>query len=90
MQETQETGFDPWVRKIPSSRKWHPTALFLPGKFLGQRSLVGYSPWGYRQLDATEHTHRNHIVSSQVRVTFSPVNRRDLEMVPMKFSPFYL
>ena len=26
--------FDPWVRKIPWSRKWQPTPLFLPGKFL--------------------------------------------------------
>ena len=36
---------DPWVRKIPWSRKWQPAAVFLPGKFHGQRSLVGYSPW---------------------------------------------
>ena len=35
-------GFDPWVRKIPWSRKWQPTRVFLPGKFHGQRSLVGY------------------------------------------------
>ena len=34
MQEMQEThGFDPWVRKIPWRRKWHPTPVFLPGKF---------------------------------------------------------
>ena len=26
----------------------------LPGKFHGQRSLVGYSPWGHRELDMTE------------------------------------
>ena len=26
-------------------RKWQPTPVFLPGKFHGQRSLVGYSPW---------------------------------------------
>ena len=38
-------GFDPWSRKIPWSRKWL-TPVFLPGKFYGQRSLVGYSPWG--------------------------------------------
>ena len=37
-------GFDPWVRKILSSRAWPPTPLFLPGKFHGHRSLVGYSP----------------------------------------------
>ena len=39
-------GFDPWVGKIPWSRKWQLTAVFLPGKFHGQRSLAGYSPWG--------------------------------------------
>ena len=26
-------GFDPWVRKIPWSRKWQPAPVFLPGKF---------------------------------------------------------
>ena len=35
-------GFDPWVRKIPWTRKWQPTSVFLPGKFHGQRSLAGY------------------------------------------------
>ena len=41
------TGFDPWIRKIPWRRKWQPTPIFLPGKSHGQRSLVGYSPWGH-------------------------------------------
>ena len=36
--------FDPWVRKIPWSRKWQPALVFLPGKFHGQRNLVSYSP----------------------------------------------
>ena len=44
-------GFDPWVGKIPYSRKWQPTPVFLPGKFCGQRSLVGYSPWGHTESD---------------------------------------
>ena len=35
--------FDPWVRKIPWRRKWHPTPVILPEKSHGQRSLVGYS-----------------------------------------------
>ena len=30
-------GFDPWVGKIPWSRKWQPAPVFLPGKFLEQR-----------------------------------------------------
>ena len=29
---------------ITGVRKWQPTPIFLPRKFHGQRSLVGYSP----------------------------------------------
>ena len=29
-------------------RKWLATPVFLPGKSHGQRSLLGYSPWGHR------------------------------------------
>ena len=36
------------------SRKWQLTALFLPGKFQGQRNLAGYSPWGCKESDTTE------------------------------------
>ena len=50
--------FDPWVRKIPWRRKWQPTPVFSPGKFHGQRSLVGYSLWGCKELVATEHAHK--------------------------------
>ena len=43
-------GFDPRVGKIPWSRKWQPTPIFVPGKFHRQRSLVGYkeSVWSKR------------------------------------------
>ena len=41
-------GFDPWVRKIPWRRAWQPIPVFLPEESHGQRSLVGYSPWGHR------------------------------------------
>ena len=40
---------DPWIGKIPWRRKWQPTLVFLPGEFHGQRSLVGYSPWGRKR-----------------------------------------
>ena len=50
--------FDPWVGKIPWRRKWQPTPIFLTGKFHGQRRLVGYSAWGCKELDTTEHMHR--------------------------------
>ena len=33
------------------------TPVFLPGEFHGERSLVGYSPWGHKELDMTEWFH---------------------------------
>ena len=47
--------FYPWVRKIPWRRAWQPTPVFLPGKSHRQRSLSGYSPWGCKESDTTEH-----------------------------------
>ena len=43
--------------KIPWSRKWRLSPVFLPGKFHEQRSLVGYSPWSHKGLDTTERLH---------------------------------
>ena len=39
------------------SRKWQPTPVLLPGKSHGQRSLVGYSPWGRKESDTTGQLH---------------------------------
>ena len=44
-------GLDPWVGKIPWRRKWQSTPVLLPRKSHGQRSLVGYSPWGRKELE---------------------------------------
>ena len=41
----------------PRSGKWQSTPVFLPGESQGQRSLMGYSPWGHKELDTTECTH---------------------------------
>ena len=67
----RKRGFDPWVRKITWSRKWQPTVVFLPGKSHGQRSPVGYSQWGRKELDMTKHadvgkawTHTGHSLES--------------------------
>ena len=50
-----------WVRflcrEIPWRRKWQSTPPLLPGKSHGQRSLVGYSPWGRKESDMTEWLH---------------------------------
>ena len=46
--------FNPWVGKIPWRRTQQPTPVFLPGESRGQRSLVGYSPWGCKELVMAE------------------------------------
>ena len=53
----QETWFNPWVGKISWRKKCQPTSVFLPGESHGQRSLVGYSPRGRKELDMTERLH---------------------------------
>ena len=47
-------GLDPWMEKIPW--RGQPTPLFLPGKFHGQSSLIGYSPKGHKESDTAENT----------------------------------
>ena len=46
----------PGLEKIPWSRTWQITPVFLLGKSYGQRSLEGYSPWGCKEMDMTEAT----------------------------------
>ena len=54
MQET-------WVRFLgledSLEKEMQLTPVFLPGKPHRQRSLVGYSPWGRKELDTTERLH---------------------------------
>ena len=50
------TGSISWVGKIPWRREWQPTPIILLGKSPRQRSLVGYSSWGHKELNITEHT----------------------------------
>ena len=38
-------------------RKWQPIPVLLPGESHGQKSLVGYSPWGFKELETTERLH---------------------------------
>ena len=63
--DVKRRGLDPWVGKIPWSRAWQPTPVFLPRESHGQRSLVGYSVCAsvlsHKEPDMTErlsmHTH---------------------------------
>ena len=85
-------GFDPWIRKIPWSRKWQPAPAFWPGEFHRQRSLAGYILWGHKELGTTEelntHTHMNRHISlqnnsSSIMRGVSP-NRQNFCQVPEK------
>ena len=40
----------------PLEEEWQPSPVFLPGESHGQKSLVGHSSWGHKELDATEAT----------------------------------
>ena len=53
----QETWIQSLGQEDPWGRKWQLTPVFVPGKFHEQSSLAGYSPWGCKGLDMTEHAH---------------------------------
>ena len=45
----------------PLEKEMAITPVFLPGKSHGQRSPAGYSPWGRKESDTTEHTNTNKV-----------------------------
>ena len=47
--QVQSLGWEDLLKKGMAT-----TPVFLPGESHGQRSLVGYSPWGRKELDMTE------------------------------------
>ena len=58
------------VLKIPWSRAWQSTPVFLPGESHRQRSLAGYSPWGRKESDTTKQistTERRHLLTDWLR-----------------------
>ena len=52
-----DQGSIPGSGRFPWRRKWQLTPVFSPGKSHGQRSLIGYSPWGRKELDMTKRLH---------------------------------
>ena len=56
-----------------------PTPVLLPGKSHGQRSLVGCSPWGRQELDATEQLHFHFSLSCTGEGNSSPLQCSCLE-----------
>ena len=50
----------PFTKMSQQRRQWQSTPVLLPGKSHGQRSLVGYSPWGREESDRTDFTFTFH------------------------------
>ena len=52
-EDIRDVGSVPGSGRSPGGGRGNPP-VFLPGKFHGQRSLVGYSPWGGKESGTTE------------------------------------
>ena len=52
--DIRDTGWIPELGRSPGVGNGNPAPVFLPGKFHGQRGLVGYSPWSLKEVDMTE------------------------------------
>ena len=50
-----DTSLIPGLGSVPWRRNWQPIPVFLLGKSHGQRRLAGYSQWGHKESDTTEH-----------------------------------
>ena len=60
--------------KMPWRRKWQHTPVFLFGESLGQRSPVGYSPWGCKRVGYDLVTNTFHIHNFSFFSYFSEKN----------------
>ena len=52
-----DVGLDPGSGRSPEGGNGNPLQYSCLRNPHGQRSLMGYSPWGCTELDMTEHTH---------------------------------
>ena len=69
----QETWVHSLVQEDSLEEEMLPTSVCLPGESHGQRSLVGYSPWGHKESKMTErltlsHFH-NYLVTREIKVS---------------------
>ena len=68
--DIRDRGSIPGWGKIPCRRAWLPTPLFLPRESHGQRSLVGYSPGGCKEMDTAEATEHAHMQMMSKKITY--------------------
>ena len=59
--DPRDVGSIPGSGRSPGGGSGNLLPLLLPGKFHGQRSLAGYSPWGPEESKASEHMERREV-----------------------------
>ena len=78
---------DIWVpflsQEDPLEEEMQPTPVSLPGEARGQRSLAGCSPWGRKELDATEATQTFHFHFQNLKY---PIKQYSLSCLPRKLT----
>ena len=78
---------DAWVRKIPWSRQWQPTTVFLPGESCGQNSLVGQSLEGHKESDTIALiSHASKVMLKILQARLQQYMNRELPDVQAGFS----
>ena len=60
--------FNPWVGKIPWSRKWQPTPVFLPGKSPGLEEPGGLQSMDLQRVGLDLVTKQQHIKKSEAAI----------------------
>ena len=69
--QCRRPGFDCWVGKIPWSRVWQLTSVFLPREspWTEEPGRL-YSPWGHKESDMTEWLSTyNQLMKGECRIT---------------------
>ena len=62
----EDPGSFPGSGRSPGEGNWQATPVLLPGKFHGQRSLAGDSPWDHKESDTTEQLSTLHIIKAKI------------------------
>ena len=66
-------------------RKWQPSPVFLPGKFHGQRSLVGSSLWGHKRVRHDWVTSNSSVCKAGSMVSVQTYDVCWLDLTPASF-----
>ena len=81
--DARDVSSIPGSGRSPGVGNGKPSPVFLPGKFHGQRRLVGYSPWGHRELDMTEWLSANKNTQWNILQPQEMIWRREWQPTPV-------